>query len=210
MFQQWWSANECPKIAATFFLIVIGSHIILGPSYQKRNDGGSVNGPPHHTWRVERLPIEFSRPNITLISGHGPRSSILFILDCSQSMSQPTAINAGVKGAVKMAERLSIAKTHLVTILDELVASNKQKENIHVGVQFCGHRVGRVNGIANGSDIEFVLRLGKFDDVINAAVKKRINSVKPYGESPLYLGLKKALEDFQTEEPDSRKYVIAI
>ncbi len=68
----------------------------------------------------------------------------------------------------------------------------------------------RLKQLGPSRDIEVALTIGKFDDTVNEGIKKRISSLKPYGETPLYLALKEALADFRTEGPDSRKCIIAI
>jgi hypothetical protein len=181
--------------------------------------------------RVDYKPYHYQDQSITLVGDRLQRSSIEFILDCSESMEEQTSIRGEVKGKNETAQRLSLAQKQLKTMLDELVARNQQNEDIHVGLRLFGHRVGWFNGIANGTmlvqenykkqeaelkklgpsrDIEVALTVGKFDDTANEDIKHRIDGLKPYGETPLYLALKEALQDFQAESTDSRKCIIAI
>jgi hypothetical protein len=182
--------------------------------------------------RIDYTPYVYKDQSITLSGDRLQRSSIEFILDCSDSMNEQTSIKGEVKSETD--QRLSLAKKQLKTMLDELVARNQQNEEIHVGVRFFGHRVGwevEKNGIRNGKmsvqkayeskdaelrklgpsrDVERVNPISRFDDTVNEDIKGQITKLEPWGETPLYLALTQALQDFQGEGTDSRKCIIAI
>jgi hypothetical protein len=59
-------------------------------------------------------------------------------------------------------------------------------------------------------DVELVLPLGRFDEVIAGGVADLLKSVKPWGESPLYLAMTEALGDFAGDEPETAKSIVVI
>jgi hypothetical protein len=65
------------------------------------------------------------------------------------------------------------------------------------------------DNITPSEDVELVQPLGRFDSVPRD-LAKRLASVKEHGETPLYLALTQALDDFDSDNPNTRKSIIAI
>jgi len=182
-------------------------------SFLLRSAGGTV---------VDYSPYRYGPAKVTLNGRSRRRASIVFILDCSHSMNQLTDVE-GPAGEEK-APRLDVAKSALASMLTRLAAQGDSR----VGVRFYGHRVGwntakpdqmlRQNDYARtipetlvpSEDVELVLPLGRFDDVIAGGVLQLLPSLKPWGETPLYLAIIQALGDFAKDDPDTEKNIIVI
>jgi hypothetical protein len=183
---------------------------------------------PLHLQSIEIRPSEHQPRAITLVVDEKKRTSVEFILDCSQSMDEATPIKPG--GRAK-AQRLDMAKAQLKSVLDKLVVRGAKGEEVHVGVRFFGHRVGWLDGAPNGKmivvpsvaaqavelrklgpsrDTELAFAVGKFDNLASAAIQRRIGALRPWGETPLFLALKQSLADFRQEPLNARKFIIAI
>ena len=165
---------------------------------------------------VEWKPQTLGNPRITLSGDRQKPVSIVFVLDCSQSMSQKVA------GGSKT--RMDVAKEALVAMLDQLAS----RGNARVGVLFYGHRVGwdadggkeilrRKNyprkvpeGLLPLEDVETVLSLGRFNARLGAGVQRLLKDVQPWGETPLYLSLTEALSQFTGEPAGAEKRIIVI
>jgi hypothetical protein len=171
--------------------------------------------------------IEYTRhiygpPKITLHGRSRKRPSIVFILDCSDSMRRLTDVE-GPEGN-KQVSRLEVAKAALQGMLDRLAAQGDAR----VGVRFFGHRAGWntkaprqlllqteyaraiPDDLAPSEDVELVLPLGRFDQVVAGGVAELMKSVKPWGETPLYLALVEAEADFANEPADAEKSIVVI
>ena len=165
-------------------------------------------------------PIPRSNSKIS-VSGNKLRTlSIVFILDCSNSMGQSLPLETQMQNA----SRLQIAKLAIQNMLDKLALDNSHQ----VGVICLGHRVGWdlaqptmllkqklyqgpiPNDLRPYEDVEPILPLGRFDSSFSQAVKNRLQSVRNWGESPLYLAMIQGLKQFQNAEPDSDKSLIVI
>ena len=149
--------------------------------------------------------------------------SVAFVLDCSHSMGDEIANESGSETAAKM-DRLHVAKDALQDLLIQL----SQRDSTKVSVHFFGHRLGwstdsPLRRLANpqfkgliaqdltpSQDVESVFPLAPFN--LNAAggVISRIQSVKSWGQSPLYLATIKALSGFDQTDGDSVSHVIVI
>ena len=97
-----------------------------------------------------------------------------------------------------------------------------------VGVIFYGHRVGwnlknpeqilRQTDYARpipddlrpSEDVETVLPLGRFDSVVAGGVFDLMKSLKPWGETPLYLSVIQAVGEFAADEPGTEKSIVVI
>lgn len=171
--------------------------------------------------RVEIFPQKKPNATVTLVGSRKGRSSIVFILDCSQSMAKE--IQAELIGDKQVA-RLSLAKNSLVTMLNELA----QRKDARVGVRLFGHRTGwstsnpsmRIRQktyegtipelLIPENDVEQLLPLGRFTGVESNEVTNRLGSVIPWGQSPLNLAIKQALNDFEREDADTQKSIVVI
>jgi len=170
-----------------------------------------------------RHTVDVSR--ITLRGHRRKRASLVFILDCSNSMKELMEVEAPGKGLrASRVARLDIAKDALRSMLARLV----ERGDARLGVRFYGHRVGwstvetkrllRQSGydgvippeLQPYEDVELILPLGRFDSVAAGLVSDRMKSVEPWGESPLYLALRRALRDFDKDDENTEKSIIVI
>lgn len=149
--------------------------------------------------------------------------SVAFVLDCSHSMGTKIA-NASGGGTSATSDRLDLAKDALQDLLLQL----SQRDSTKVAVHFVGHRLGwstdsplrpLVNPEFNGTiapgltpsqDVESVFPLAPFNLDAAGGVITRVQSVKPWGQSPLYLATVMALSDFTQADRDSVNHVIVI
>ncbi len=207
-FSKLWSVNDQMGTQLTSFY---RGHEFQTPVFM-RNIGGH---------RVELFPQKKPNATITLVGSRKGRSSIVFILDCSQSMAKE--IQAELIGDKQVA-RLSLAKNSLVTMLDELA----QRKDARVGVRLFGHRTGWSTSnpsirmrqktydgtipelLIPENDVEQMLPLGRFTEIESNEVASRLRSVIPWGQSPLNLAIKQALNDFEREDADTQKSIVVI
>jgi hypothetical protein len=183
--------------------------------------------------RIDYRPFEYPVQSITLSGDRPERLSIVFILDCSYSMKDPSRVEA--QGAEED-ERMQLAKISFDAMLADIVKRNRGGDDTRVGVRFFGHRLtwttpppgGRPAGwtptmlpqvdykgeipkdLTPSEDVELVQGLGRFDGNAAARVRLRLNSVQAWGETPLYLAMMEALKDFDRDDPDTRKSIVAI
>lgn len=167
---------------------------------------------------VAYQPHVYGDSTITLLGERRKRVSILFVLDCSQSMAQALPDELGnVDGPTK----LDAAKAALLTMLDELSGS----DGARIGVVLLGHRLAWTRsdpprlseapgaadyipqGLLPSRDVETVLPLGRFDA---GAVQRRLETIVPWGQTPLNLAVIEALRAFRADDPDTEKNVIVI
>ncbi len=172
--------------------------------------------------KVEVDPYHYGLPQVTLGGRSRRRASIIFILDCSNSMSEPTTME-GPEGEQKI-PRIEAAKIALKQMLSGLA----DEGDARVGVIFYGHRVGwnlkkadevlRQSDYARpipddlrpSEDVEMVLPLGRFDQVVAGGVFDLMKTLKPWGETPLYLSLVNAIGEFAHDEPGTEKTIVVI
>jgi hypothetical protein len=172
--------------------------------------------------KVDTMPYHYGLPQITLGGRSRRRASIMFILDCSNSMSEPTDME-GPEGDEKI-PRLDAARIALKQMLESLA----EEGDARVGIIFYGHRVGwnlkkpdqilrqsdydrRIpDDLRPSEDVETVLPLGRFDQVVAGGVFDLMKSIKPWGETPLYLSLVDAIGDFSHDEPGTEKSIVVI
>ncbi len=158
------------------------------------------------------VPVRSQTSTVLVRSRREERLSVVFVLDCSQSTSQPATLES-VSGP---ATRLDLARLALQRMLGSL----EGREQVEVGVAFFGHRVGwqpmkenvlLVNrrygdvpaNLKPYEDVEFVLPLGRFDAAAASLVRGKLEKVRPYGETPLYLALVEALGQFPSAGGES-------
>ncbi len=169
---------------------------------------------------IDYAPHSGDRTTISVRGRNRRKLSILFVLDCSASMQAelPLETDRG-SGA-----RLEIAKLALQQMFDKLADDDANR----VGVMLFGHRLGwnlkqagellkQTNYSAPipdrlrpFDDVETVLPLGRFNASFAATVNERLATVRPWGESPLYLSLIQALHQFQGEDADTEKAIVVI
>lgn len=169
---------------------------------------------------VDFAPYQYGAATITARGGPYKQESILFILDCSFSMSEPAAAEAPGPAATRL-EAASAALNQMLSLL-------AQRDSVQVGVEFFGHRVGwntqQPNelvpqlgygapipvGLKPYEDIEAVLPLGRFDASWQKLVSDRLKTVRPWGESPIYLALQRAIEQFARGTPNEARTIVVI
>jgi len=170
---------------------------------------------------VDFAPTQPDTAQVTLFGDRPQQSSVVFILDCSSSMSAEMPVELI---DAQMLPRLEIAKSVLESLLEQLAI----RGDTRVGVRFFGHRAGWAkeqlskmltqtdyagpipDDISPSSDVELVLPLGRFSSVEAGLVTSRLKSVKPWGQSPLFLSLQDALRDFDTDKGDTDKSIVVI
>lgn len=158
---------------------------------------------------------------VTLFGDRPQQSSVVFILDCSSSMGADMPVELI---DARRLPRLEIAKSALESLLDQLAI----KGDTRVGVRFFGHRAGWAkeqlskmltqndyagaipDDVSPSSDVELVLPLGRFSSIEAGLVTSRLKSVKPWGQSPLFLSLQEALKDFDADKGDTDKSIVVI
>jgi hypothetical protein len=169
------------------------------------------------------LPAE-SASRVTLQGPRRVRASIQFILDCSQSMSEPEWVEVPGTSAGQEKPRIDVAREALESLLRQLAT----EEDHRVGVRFFGHRVGwsvvesgrllrqtrYVHEIPEGlqpyEDVELVLPLGRFDESALGRVLRPLRSIRPWGETPLYLSMIEAVEDFSRDGLEGKQTLVVI
>jgi Mg-chelatase subunit ChlD len=170
---------------------------------------------------VDFAPTQPDTAQVTLFGDRPQQSSVVFILDCSASMSTDMPVELI---DAQLLPRLEIAKSVLESLLEQLAIRNDTR----VGVRFFGHRAGWAkeqlakmltqneysgpipDDVSPSSDVELVLPLGRFSSVEAGLVTSRLKSVKPWGQSPLFLSLQDALRDFDTDKGDTDKSIVVI
>jgi Mg-chelatase subunit ChlD len=173
--------------------------------------------------------IEFARhpavdPQVTLYGARRKQPSLMFVLDCSHSMETPMTLEVPNGAPAVPTTRLDVAKGALQTMLERLAQRPEQR----VGVRFYGHRVGWnlkqasevlvqkdyprpvATDLSPSEDVELVLPLGRFDQLAAGTVTRLLRKVTPWGETPLYLALVQAVQDFTLDRPDTEKSMVVI
>ena len=117
-------------------------------------------------------------------------------------------------------------------MLTELASKNSEGAHAQVGMRLFGHRVGwnqdspprillqrqylerfpttKAKDPTPSTDVETIKKIGKLGDSEAEAVRQRLQVVQPWGESPLYLALKDALEEFEEHTGNFRKSIIVV
>jgi Mg-chelatase subunit ChlD len=166
----------------------------------------------------EVRPQPSDRATVTLRGSAARPLSIVFILDCSYSMSNL------VRGDASRKTRHLVALAALKSMLGKLA----DRGNARVGVVFYGHRVAwnaskptellRQTDYARRfpeellplEDVEAVLPLGRFDDRVSKRVELLLGTLQPWGETPLYLAIDEALRQFAGETGDGERRIVVI
>jgi hypothetical protein len=173
---------------------------------------------------IEYDPYVYDGQTITLFGDRPEQLSLVFILDCSNSMDEKSRVEAR---RPIMRQRLDLATTNLGSMLDDIVKRNREGEGTRVGVRFYGHRLGWISqgdelakqedykgtipdDLTPSEDVELVQPLGRFDGGVASKIDVLLNSLEPWGETPLYLSLMQALDDFNSDGAETRKSIIAI
>ena len=172
--------------------------------------------------RVDYRPAVFGPPQVTVLGFDRKKASVVFILDCSHSMRAGVNVERPDDAVQPEATRMEVAKGALRSLLGEMAA----RGDLRVGVRLFGHRVGwsttesekllRQTSYAEEipaelrpyADVEEILDLGRFDSIAAGKVFDRLNTVKPWGESPIFLALQQAVADFGPDDNSARSIVL--
>lgn len=164
---------------------------------------------------------ETQESKVTMQGGGRGRSSIVFVLDCSNSMASQVPAE-GIGGDTS--SRLVKAKGALATMLNEL----GQKGDTRVGVRFFGHRIGWStkepivaviqksysevvpDGLVPENDVELVLPVGKFSELESQQILTKMKGLIPWGQSPLYLAIMESIRDFDSEDETLNRKIVVI
>ncbi|MDZ4779694.1 MAG: vWA domain-containing protein [Planctomycetia bacterium] len=176
-----------------------------------------VGGAVDFAWR------RYGPPRVVVQGRRRQPASIMFVLDASYSMRDPIP---GVESAGQATEipRIDAAKDALRRMMTQLALAGDAR----VGVRVFGHRVGWTTteptqilpqpnyarpypaDLTPAEDVELILPLGRFDDSVGAEVEDILQQVQPWGQSPLYLALRQALDDFSGENPDAERRIVVV
>ncbi len=171
--------------------------------------------------KIDFAPYEYGPPQVTL-SGSGRRqASVIFVLDCSNSMKELTDVETAGERQVP---RLDVAKNALLRMMERLA----DQQSARVGVRFYGHRVGWntsrpdellrqadygrpiPDSLRPSDDVEVILPLGRFDPSVATQVTQLASTVRPWGESPLYLALVESVAELAADDSPGEKTVVVI
>jgi|GEM_PF-5047015 len=168
---------------------------------------------------VREAPVP-TPPRITLKGQYTVQGSVVVILDCSNSMSAKTRDEGG-----ETTTRMEVAKTAFERLMDGFSAAG----DYQVGAYFYGHRAGwqsdpnqprevllqkrflnppREN-LQPYEDVEQIVKLGRFGPQQKAKVLAALETVRPWGETPLYLSIREALNEFNLASGEAQS-IIAI
>jgi hypothetical protein len=162
---------------------------------------------------------------ITLRGPHFGQAAVVFILDCSHSMKDPVAVEVpALADQNNQPTKLHVAVAALRAMSERI----GERNDTRVGVRLFGHRVGwrtdQVDVVARQQqyprriaptlkpyeDVELLLPLGRFDSVTAGQVNHELGSLKPWGESPIYLAMMDAVKDFDGEDPQAERRIVVI
>ncbi|HND54642.1 MAG TPA: VWA domain-containing protein, partial [Pirellulaceae bacterium] len=170
---------------------------------------------------VRHLPANVDTAKVTVFGDRPQQASVMFILDCSASMSEQIRVEAATKDLIP---RMDFAKAALKELLGELAQGGRTR----VGVRFFGHRVGWTktspvkilkqpgyvgelpDNVTPSGDVELILPLGRFDLAEAGRVEQAMANVRGWGQSPLYYALQETLTDFAVDVKESDKSVVVI
>ncbi|TVS13001.1 MAG: VWA domain-containing protein [Planctomycetaceae bacterium] len=178
-----------------------------------------------HGPRIELTRYRYGPSRITLAGTEPRTASIVFILDCSQSMRDRIDVEAPeIAGTPASFTKMQVA----IDALRELLERFGERGDARIGVRFFGHRVGwrtdQPDTLARRedypdpipptlppyADVELALPLGRFDSVTAGTVVRRLEALRPWGETPLYLSLRQALQDFGPLDAQTDRRVVVI
>lgn len=149
------------------------------------------------------------------------RPSILFALDCSQSMANEIYVESI---GDQMIPRLASARGVLKNLLNDFA----QRGDSKIGIRLYGHRIGWStdepvkaltqdsyngefpDGIIPENDVELVLPIGRYTQAEHNRITKQLDTVRAWGQSPLYLTLRQAIKDFETGDEHENPSIVVI
>jgi hypothetical protein len=177
-----------------------------------------------------------TKPTITVHGDLLKKSNLMFIFDCSGSMSKLVKGALGEAGPGQDKTRFEIVKDAFEKILDRLA---KPPYPYNVGLVLYAHRVGWIDeprgsrtnfhivirdpkdsskfilpppgfNVRPSFDVELAFPLGRFTQYECAAIKDRLDTLRPLGETPLYLSIIQGLTHLEAADPDSSRRLIVL
>lgn len=212
-----------PAEVATSDLALQAQTVFRGHEY-----GGALEVDQLGGLRIDVQPFHYQKSEVTL-NGPWDELSVVFVLDCSASMSEPLD-DEGEGGDGEGSEgeggasRIAVAKAALQEMLFDLGL----RRNVRVGVQAFGHRLGWsvdepiklltrpdftgpiAPTLTPEQDVESILSLSEFDLAAAQSLIPEINALQPWGQSPLYLSVLRSIEEFSAADAKADRHVIAI
>lgn len=190
---------------AMFATVLYRGHLIRQPFPVRR---------PERVTLVEVVPQPAPNARVTVRGDGQRRGHILFVFDCSGSMSRRSRslTEAGIEQP-----RIEHARQALRHVLDQLV----QKGRWEVGLRAYGHRAkfnadgtpaADNQGIDPDLDVELLVPAQPLDATHVRRLKDRLDELQPRGQTPLYYALLTVLQgdDFRHAKPEEPVYVIVI
>ncbi|MCC6127138.1 MAG: VWA domain-containing protein [Pirellulales bacterium] len=182
---------------------------------------------------VNKMP---PKPSIAVRGSTLKKSNLMFILDCSGSMSKMVRSGSSQEGPVRERTRFEVVRDALERILEWLA---KSPDSYNVGLMLYAHRVRWIDeprgsktnfqivmpdpknpaefiapppnfNVRPSFDVEMVLPPGRFAKYECAAVKERLDALQPLGETPLYLSIIQALKALDAADPDAARHLIVL
>ncbi|HEX4128979.1 MAG TPA: carboxypeptidase regulatory-like domain-containing protein [Pirellulales bacterium] len=152
--------------------------------------------------------------------------AISIVLDCSASMDQP--IKSDLAGAGEVS-RMQVAKQIVETALESFA----QQGDHHIGLWLLGHRLAwedaerpglmeqtdylaQTNGFAvlknlvPGDDVELVRHVRSLRDDHMPLLAPQLQAVTAWGESPVYLAVSRAIDEFGIQSRLDAKGIIVL
>lgn len=155
-------------------------------------------------------------------------TSVVFIFDCSGSMSEPTPVFADKKEEVK--PRFDVARDSFKVVLRNL--ANYPNSPYQVAVFVYGHRRGwgeddktivmwdpqnpgqrkpaPQDGLRPGNDVELLWDMRPLTPANVGELERKLDSLRCLGETPLYLAIREAARLVKEKDSRSGRRIIAI
>lgn len=158
-------------------------------------------------------------------------ASVVFVLDCSQSMSESWEDSKAVRetGLQPVRSRFDAARDAMLATLTKFT----QQGNYEVGVVLFGHRLawdgsdqpqileqtayldqtlgyGALGALLPGDDVEVILPIKRFGEVELDQLSQHLQTVQAWGEDPLYYAVVKALDSFSGRRNSTHKSIVVL
>ena len=158
--------------------------------------------------------------DVMVIDNQANPISVMIVLDCSQSM------NANIPWESSENELTKFNAAMAAT--SQILKSLAKLPEARVGLVLYGHRVGwntasptqilrQTNyalpipdALYPYEDYEIVLPFGRFGKSEEASLQKILQTVQPWGETPLYLSIQSALRDMNSKSLGGKQQIIVI
>lgn len=162
---------------------------------------------------------------ITVSASNEDRRSICFVLDCSASMNDPVPAEvARSDEATRPPTKLDAARWAVYEMMRQV-----QPDATEVGLVLYGHRIAQGTAgqgllvqkryhksypfpatLQPFEDVETVLMTGRFGVTELQSARQRLDQTVPWGQTPLFLSIDRAIDDVARVGDDSIKDVVVI